>query len=604
MSLNSQREFLKQHHPFDKLNDLELDLCQKNMDIGYYPKDTIIISPQKLPDHFFIIIKGEVNELNNQELTTVYHQEDSFDADSLMYEKTNSIFKVAEDLICYEMNKKTFLTLIETNESFKRFYLKKLSSRLQTLKREEYKNDMSGFMVAKINEIHLHKPCIVDIEDTIKNAIAKSVEYKTSTIIVQNKNKYGIITDSLLKKNVLLKELSLNTSVKLIAKFPFICVNYEDFLFQVLLMFTKKTIKRVGVMKNGELVGIVDQIDILSYFANHTYLVASKIQNAKNISDLQVASIDILKIVKSLFIKSVKTAYIAKMVAELNAKVYEKLYSLIVPTDLQNEASLIVMGSEGRNEQILKTDQDNALIIKNGINEEKFIDYMKQFNQALLDFGFPKCEGNIMVTNPYWRKNYNDFQTQIDTWLNGSSMNDYMNLAIFYDSKVVAGNQKLFKDLQKYLFANILKKDVFLAYFANATLAFDTPIGLFSNLILKDDRIDLKKGAIFAIVHGIRSLALKNKLKQHSTIARIKKLNQLNIIKRDFASELIEAFGLLLRLKLQDQIDKLNKGKPISNSIEIKNLTKIERDMIKDSFLVVNKFKKFISYHFKLDKVN
>ncbi len=604
MSLHSQKEFLTAHHPFDKLTSIELDLCLNNINIGYYPKDTIIISPQHISNHFYIIIKGEVNEYNDEELTSVYHECDSFDSDSLMYGKTSSTFKVVEDLISYELDKKIFLKLLEENNKFKNFFLQNLSNRLQGLKKYEYSNDMSGFMVAKVSELYLHKACIVQGEDFLSDAISKSIEFKTSTIIVKDENKYGIITDSILKKDVLLKGCDLSLKAKDIAKFPFICVKADDFLFQVLLILTQHTIKRVGVLKDGELIGTIDQIDILSYFANHVHLIAVQIQKATTISQLKNASIDITKTVKSLFVKSVQTTYIAKMVAQLNAKVYEKLFSIVLPLNLHDKCALLVMGSEGRNEQILKTDQDNALIIKTGVDVEQFRPYMDQFSSSLIEFGFPKCDGNIMVNNPYWCKSYSDFEAQINSWLNGSKMEDYMDLAIFFDAKVVAGDESLLVSLKNKLFKQIDNKDIFMAFFAKATLTFDTPIGMFSNLIAKNDEIDLKKGAIFAIVQGIRSLALENKLIEQSTIARIKKLNQLQILERELASELIEAFGLLLRLKIQGQMAELNDGKKIDNMINISNLGKIQRDMLKDSFQIVNNFKKFISHHFRLNNIS
>jgi CBS domain-containing protein len=511
---------------------------------------------------------------------------------------------VVEDLICYELNKKVFLKLLEENDGFKAFYLQDLSKRLQSLKKKEYKNDMSGFMVAKVSELYLHSPCVVDGSSSIDDTITKSLEYKTSTIVVEDGERLGIITDSILKKDVLLKGCNLSLQAKDIARFPFVCVEYDDFLFQVLLVLTEHTIKRVGVLQDGKLVGTIDQIDILSYFANHVHLIATQILKATTIEQLRRASEGITKIVKSLFVKSVQTTYIAKMVAQLNAKVYEKLFVLILPLELQGNCALLVMGSEGRNEQILKTDQDNALIVQTGVDVEQYRVYMDEFSQRLIEFGFPKCDGDIMVNNPYWCRSYEGFSLLISSYLSGSKMEDYMHLAILFDAKVVAGDHTLLKDLKDELFGQISNRDVFMAYFAKATLAFGTPIGMFSNLISKNDEIDLKKGAIFAIVQGVRSLALESRLTEQSTIARVKRLNQLDILSRDMASELIEAFGLLLRLKIQGQMAEIDEGKEIDNRININTLSKIERDMLKDSFQIVNSFKKFISHHFRLSSIS
>jgi CBS domain-containing protein len=147
----------------------------------------------------------------------------------------------------------------------------------------------------------------------------------------------------------------------------------------------------------------------------------------------------------------------------------------------------------------------------------------------------------------------------------------------------------------------VKQKDVFMAYFARNSLLFETPINMFSSLrTTNDGHIDIKKGGIFAIVQGVRSLALENGLFENSTVKRIKKLHQLGVLEKEMASELIEAFGLLSRLRLQGHIEKQKHGLPLDNMIDITSFGKIERDMLKDSFAIVNTFKKFIEHHFRL----
>jgi len=604
MSLHDQENFIKEIHPFDKLTTYELDTAFKNMDIAYYPKDTILISPEKISDSFFIIIKGEVNEYNNDELTFVYHEQDTLDADSLIYHKTKSKFIVSEDLICYELKKTTFLNLITENKKFESFFLKNLSARLQTLKNKEYGSDISSFMFSKVSDMYIHAPCIVSTDCKIKEAIEKSIAKDTSTIIVQNGTQYGVVTDSVLKKDVLLAGRALEGPIGEIAKFPFVCVEKSDFLFSALLTIVKHSIKRVGVLEDGKIIGLLKQADILSYFANHTHIVAVKIAKSTTIEELRSASDDVNKTIKSLFDKSLKTSYIAKMVAELNTKIYEKLFDLILPEEFHDKCALLVMGSEGRDEQIIKTDQDNALVIANGEDVTLYYPYMQEFTKQLISFGFPECEGNIMVNNPYWCKTQVEFENQIETWFLGTEMEHYMDLAIFFDAKCVAGNPSLFTPLKDKIFDIVSQKDVYMAYFAKATLNFKTPIGMFSSLRAVDDGIDIKKGGIFAIVQGVRSLALENSVMENATVARIKKLHQLKVLEKDMASELIEALGLLSRLRLQGHIINQKNGIEIDNIIDISSFGKIERDMLKDSFVIVNLFKKFITHHFKLENIS
>lgn len=605
MSIQDQESFLSNIHPFEVLTPSQMAMCIQHMDIAYYPKDTILISPEKIPEHFFIIIKGSVYEYSNENIVVMdYQHEDSFDSNSLIYGKCDHTFKVNEELICYEIEKKTFLSLIEKNQEFKDFFLKDLVNKIQSLKDKEYTSQLSSFMIAKVGDTLIHEACMVDENTKLIDAIEKSMQFKTSTIIVKKSDGgYGIITDSLLKVKVLLQGRDLTIPVRDIAIFPLLTIQKDDYLFEALTILIKRNIKRIGVTNNnGEMIGILEQIDILSHFANHTYVIESKIKNANKVEDLKIASNEFLNIIKSLQAKGVKIYHISNLIGQLNTKVYQKLYSLVLPEELQKNACLIVMGSEGRNEQIIKTDQDNALVIKNGIDVEQYRPYMQQLTNHLVDLGYPPCEGNIMVSNPYWCKTADEYKTDITKWINSPDMKSYLDLAIFIDAFAVAGDKELLINLKEYLYNKIQSKDIFMAYFAKSTLAFDTPT-TFSSFMAKDDLINIKKAAIFPIVQGIRSLALKEKIKETTTIKRIKILEARNILEKTKAAELIEAFEIASTLRLKNQLDCIQEGVPLTNEINTNDLGKIERDLLKESFKIVVEFKKFINYIFKLDKI-
>jgi CBS domain-containing protein len=580
MSLRDQKSFLSNIHPFEVLNEEQMDKCIKHMDIAYYPKDEILITPEKIPNHFFVIIKGSVHEYNEEQVLMDYHHEDSFDANSLIYNESKNSFKVHEDLICYEIEKNIFLELIEKNEEFKNFFLNDLVNKLQTLKDKEYTSELSTFMIAKVSDTILHPPCIVDENIKLIDAIEKSMEFKTSTIIVKNQNnEYGIITDSLLKVKVLLEGRNLNIPVKDIAIFPLLSVNLDDYLFEALTLLIKKNIKRIGVVNlQGDMIGILEQIDVLSHFANHTYVVDSKIKKATTKEELKEASSELINTIKTLNAKGVKIHHISNLVGQLNTKVYQKLYNIIVPKDLQNRACFIVMGSEGRNEQIIKTDQDNALVVCNDMDVENYRPYMQEMTDTLIDFGYPRCEGNIMVSNPFWCKNVQEYKNETAKWIEAPDMQNYMDLAIFFDSFAVAGDKSLLINLKDDLFNKLHDQDVFMAYFAKATLTFDTP-NTVANFMTKIYNIDIKKTGVFPIVQGIRSLALREKIRETTTIKRIRILEQKKVLKKDMADEVIEAFDVLNTLRLKTQLQKMQDDKEINNEIDTHILGKIEREI-------------------------
>ena len=605
MSMYDLEAFLRSIHPFQLLTKQEMAKAIGAMNIAYYRKETLLLTPSKPSEFLYIVIKGEVGEYNNDELLKVYSKSNSFDADALIYNKSENSFKVLEELICYELKKEDFLSLLESNAAFKAYFIQDLANKIQSAKQKEYTTELSGFMMARVQDSYLHPPTIVDQSCSIMDALHLMETQKSNCIIVRGGKayEYGIVTDSIIRHHVLFHEYDKHGAIGAIALHPIITIEADDYLFNALLSFTKHSIKRLIVTRDGEIIGVLEQLDLLSYFANHTYLVAVQIRNASSIDELKQSSNDLMHIVRKLHVKGTKVDYISKLISEINEKIYEKLYHMIVPEELARKACLVVMGSEGRKEQLLKTDQDNALIIADEMNASLYIPYMERFTQTLIEFGFPRCEGNIMVSNPYWCKHYRAYEKEIERWFDAPLMEDLMNLAIFFDAIAVAGDARMLASLKTDIKEKIEEGSTLMANFAKPATAFETPIGIFTNLIAQDNKIDVKKGGIFPIVHGIRSLALEHKLDATDTMTRIKKLAKLDVLDGDFAGALMEALDTFLNLRLKERLQK-GDGKGFDNFVNIETLNQLELELLKDSFKIVNKFKKFLTHHFKLSMVS
>ncbi|NPA28304.1 MAG: cyclic nucleotide-binding/CBS domain-containing protein, partial [Epsilonproteobacteria bacterium] len=300
-----------------------------------------------------------------------------------------------------------------------------------------------------------------------------------------------------------------------------------------------------------------------------------------------------------LFEEGVKSRYIAKMVSSINRKLLAKLFELIVPKEYINRATFVVMGSEGRREQIIKTDQDNALILLDIRDKEKLAPYMEKITKILIELGYPRCPGNMMVSNPFWQDDISGYKRKIDRWLDSLEEASFIEFATFFDSDVVVGDKEVLRELKSYIFQKVnTQNSLYLAYFAKLTFLFETPVGIFS--IFKKE-IDIKKGGIFPVVQGVRALALKYKVDKDSTINRLKELSNKGVIKKEFAKEIVESFDTLLYLRLMAQLEAIKRGETPSNIINLSALTKIKRDLLKDSLAIVDRFKKFISSEFELE---
>jgi len=612
MHLLEEKAFIKDIPPFDNLKEDELELFCQKLNIEYFKNDEYIINENTDEQNLYFIIKGKVQEQNkeNGEVISIFAQKEFFDPLSLIEHRVKNHFKVVEESICYVLPKEVFLKVVYQNSALEHFFFQSISQKLSDNLNTAQNKDLANLMVARVGDAYLQKPLYVSEQTSIYETVQFMKEHNLSSILVKNGEDYGIATDTDFREKVILNRLSFDAPVKEISTFGLRYVNDNDFLFNAQLIMTRFNIKRLIVKDSDEnIVGILDQMSLTSFFSSHTYAVANEIDKATSIEELKAVSQNFIRIIKALYAKGVKVRYISKLLNELNKKLFEKIFMLLAPEGLIEHSALLVLGSEGRGEQILRTDQDNALIIADdcSLGDEEVLAFTKEFTHTLIDFGYPECKGNIMVSNPFWTKRFSAYKKQLDEWITRKDQEDFMNLAIFIDANCVVGDKTLLKELKKYLNAQIDRSAFFFTTFASFALTFATPLGLFNDFVLdKEDHkneLDLKKGGIFPIVHGIRTMALQHHIYANGTIDRIKALYKGGFLDKEFASELTESFNFLHTLRLKTSLQKLDEGKEVNNYVNPKNLTTLEKDMLRDTFKIVNRFKKYLTNNYRLDYV-
>ena len=611
--MQEQKKFISNIHPFNNLNTFELDDLVEDLDIVYFKANSIVQAQDSNPEFLYFVLKGLIQEINDDEVLSVYSKGEIFDSVSLIKNHSKNSFVAIEESICYALKKERFMQILSSNQQLENYFFQSISDKLNNNILNEKNKDMANIMIAKVKDAKVHKAVIVDTNKTIFEAAKIIKQEKIPTLLLKDEaGEMYIVTDSDFRQKVILNRMDYDDFVVKIASKGLIYINEDDFLFNAQLQMAKHGLKRV-VVKNDhdEIVGILDQISLSSFFATNTFAVSNQIINAETLEELKEASHSFIKIIKSLNAKGVKIEFISKLINQLNKKLLDKLYKILAPKELIGKSCLVVMGSEGRAEQILRTDQDNALIISDdcSISEEKLREFTHLFTETLVDFGFPRCEGNIMVSNPYWCRKQSDFKELIYEWVNNPSGDNFMNIAIFYDALCVSGDIEIIKELKNYLFKISSNSQSFYTNFARVINSFDVPLGFFDGFVFnsKDekhkDEIDIKRGGIFIIVQGIRSLSIQNRVLNTNTIKRINSLKELKVLDDESAKELIMAFNILNSLKLKASLEKLDKKEKIDNFVNPNRLTIMEKDLLKESFKIVNKLKKRLENHFKLNYV-
>lgn len=602
--------FLAQIEPFSFLEKSELEEIAQSTDIFYFKEGEKIAKKGETPERYFILAKGFVKTSQEGERLSLLGPKDSFEARALLEGSYALDFIAAEESLLFGIKKEAFLQLLRTHATFECYYLDDIAQKMDALLKRRSDKDISIFMATKIKECPLQKALIVEAETSILECAQIMSEHKADALIVKFEKGHGIITNTTLREKVILQGLSSSEPAHKIATPRLITMDEEEFLFGALLSLIEHNIQRLAITRGKEkqIVGILDQIDLLSSIASKGHLINFQIQKAQTVEELEGAAKETLTLIKTLQAQGVRTREITRLLYELNAKLYKRLFEILMPKELIENSALIVLGSEGRGEQTLRTDQDNALILRDGFEMDHLESLTQRFTDALLFLGFPPCQGGIMLSQTPWRRSLSQYLEELEEWIFEPSGERVMRFSILFDASCVGGDARLLDTLRQKIFQKTLGQGVFFARFALATTLFETPLSFFSNFVTEskehEGELDIKKGAIFPLVHGIRSLALQNSCPSTNTLERIRELEERGVLSAEFAIELREAFEFLLQIKMQIQIEKHEKNLPADNYINPSKLGKFERDLLRDVFKITERFKKFITHHFKLNMVS
>lgn len=594
--------------PFDCLNSQERKLVKDSVDIAYFKKGEIILEISVSPTHLFIPIKGYVRQLENGDTVAVYGPDDCFDGRGLMAGKVSSQFVAAEEVVSYQLAKATVNTLIVDNATFGALLFADLSKKLIALAERRSQYEINSLSLAQVSEAFLREPQIVDASTNLFEVVRIFSDKRTNNVLVRDgASRLGIFTSTNLQRAILSGLVLESTAVGPLSNYKLITVQATDHLYEALAVMIRHSVNRVIVMTGDEPIGTLEQVDLLSFIANSSSLVVQKIVQAKTLDDLKVPAEQITNLISLLHRNGTRVSMIARLVQELNAKLFERTWSLIASPDLLSHSCLFVMGSEGRGEQVLKTDQDNGLIVANTFEiSADVVRACDRFSAALKEFGYPECPGKIMVNNPEWRRSEEDFVNTTRHWLLEPTPDSLMNLAIFLDSHPISGNSTLLHHVKESLLRLATDNQFLMARFASAIESFSSETGWWNRILtlgneLPENRINLKKAGIFAITHGVRSLALENHIQATSTAERVQALVQLQKLPRDLGNEIIESLHILMELRLKSGLIELETSQPVTGEIDSNGLSTLERDLLKDSLSVVKRFKQYLRQHFRLE---
>ncbi|MCA8881569.1 MAG: CBS domain-containing protein [Rhodobacteraceae bacterium] len=467
------------------------------------------------------------------------------------------------------------------------------------------RREFVSLMTTPVRDALVHKPLFVDGGTDLVSLCGELSRRGLGEALVRDDGRIGIFTTTDLRDALLHGVPPEALEVREIAHFDPFTVSADDELFDALILMLRHRIHRVLVREGDEVVGLLRQLDLMAFVASHSHLIALKASHASDIAELGEAARQIDGLIRVLHEDGVRIEVIAGLVGGLNRQVFQRLWELLAPEPLRANSCVIVMGSEGRNEQIIKTDQDNALLLRDGFEFDGLEKITQAFTDALLDFGYPLCPGGIMLSRPLWCQPVARFRETMRDWIHGSDPEGPMNLAIFLDAGAVTGDATLLAEARDHVDRLLTGSDAYFARFAAAVEQFRSDGSWWRRLPGMRGReaaeVDLKKLGIFPLVHGVRSLALQYGIRAVGTMDRLTALTAANRIETSRAKDLSEALRFLMSLKLDNNLRQMEAGRTPDNAIRLSELGTLERQTLKDSLAIVRDFQQWISHHYRLD---
>jgi CBS domain-containing protein len=592
--------------PFDRLSHGEVNDLRAALDIGYFRPGEVIVERNTASDHLHVIIKGAVEERDGDEVAALLSPKDSFDARAVVHGAAGSRFIAAEETLCYLVPRLTILALIRDNPGFAAFFYSEISRKLDSYSRRREPEGVESVLRARVRDARGHLAVFIDGTATIEAAGRLMRERDNNALFVRDGERIGIVTGMNLSKAVVLDRRPLDTEVRAVSHFDVVTVEQDDFIFEALILMTRHSKRRLAVKANGSYVGVLEDIDILGLVAGNSQLVPGRIDRARSLDDLAQAAQDIGRQVERLAGERVRVEAIAEITSDLNRRLATKLFELIAPPSIRDAGCLMIMGSEGRGEQTVRTDQDNGLLLAASVPAQDLARFRADFTAALDRFGFPPCPGEVMVRNPQWSQPVDDFIRQIKTWIMQPDESSAMNLGIFFDAVGVTGKLELVQRAKTAMVEMMRGESAYLAHFARYIDQFaGASAGMLASIMASvgvgSDLIDIKKSGTFPIVHGIRTMSIERGIMVTPTARRIAALAADGELGEELGRELASALSYFMEIRLRSQLRAVKTGqREMESIVRLSDLTTSDRDLLRDALRVVKQFREVIRHRYHL----
>jgi CBS domain-containing protein len=601
-------DFLADVLPFSALEEDEQLQLAKQLDIEYIPKRANKTVP--IDECVYLIRTGAFEISDGQgQLVDRLGEGECFGISTVLHDNPEQLkVSAIEDSLVYLLPKENFLTLLETQKGIRLFFNKLVSYRTSHSKQSKSTNKLELQHTQPTRSLLQNKLVYCSIQNSIREAAEIMRENKVSCLLlIENHQLHGIVTDRDLRNRVVADALDVNLPVTRIATMKPVTISADSVIMEAQLLMSNVGVHHLPVMENNVPIGVVTASDIVRAHSVSMIHFVDRIFREKTADSVAELKHSIPNLLDNWIQADVSPQEIGESFAVIGDGFVRKAIALAIEThgEPPMEIAWLTFGSQARKEQSFASDQDNGLILEREPTPSE-TDYFQAFTNtvcALLDqFGYVLCPGDIMASNPKWRKTRPQWQAAFSHWVNKPEPEALLNASIFFDLRVVYGPSGWLDELKSHLTETLTKADLFFMHLTRNALRAKPPLGFFRSFILKDsgdheNELDIKHHGIALVNDLARIIALAEGILTPNTAERLLSTNE-HLLQKPLKASLLEAWLLLNDLKLENQARQLKAGEQGSNFINPDELSPLRRAHLKNAFKSIERAQKALAQHY------
>jgi CBS domain-containing protein len=620
--------FLADVDPFAFLPEEAVELAARSISMVFQPTGSVLFTQGRTRvGYLYILQKGSAERYyvrnGHKEMRDILTEGDIYGGISMLLNDGLSVrtLEVTEDAYFYLLPKDVFLTICEEHEVFTEFFTDTFGKRMLD---KSYAAIVARTTIPSEETLQLfnqpvHQICsratVFGTPDMTIQQVARRMHQDNSTYLMvpsAEPQSAGIITESDLTRKVIATGYDIHLPAVQIMSTPLRTIDEQAMVSEALMAMMAHDVKHLAVTSaENQIIGVLSNRELISAQGQSPLFLLRKISRAESLEEIVQQHERLPRIVKGLISSGATARNINRMITTVSDTILKKVMSFVMkemgsaPVDF----AFMIMGSEGRGEQTLKTDQDNAIVFEDVSEAELpevtpfFLEVGRRACEMLDKVGYSYCEGEVMAQNPNWCQPLGKWMTYFLQWIHAAEPEDLLQASIFFDFRYGYGDRQLVESLSNHLHGAIARWSGFLRHMTENALYFKPPLGFFRNFVVESkgehrDAFDIKS-AMTPMVDFARVYALKNGVAATNTLDRLEGLRDKKVLTQEEYDEMDKAYSFLMQLRLTRQVTvSLEQQKSPDNFINPKRLTRIEQTMLKEIFKRIEKFQSKMNFDY------